>query len=77
MMDNTPAKKCRKSPENRHTRPPFSLFFLRKCLTNCGCYILLQGTEENSYAICRIIVLNINMSIAQLGISSIYVPKQA
>ena len=45
MMDNTPAKKCRKSPKNRHIRPPFS--YLRKCLTNSGRYILSQGTEEN------------------------------
>ena len=36
MMDNTPSKKCRKSSKNRHIRPPFSPFYLRKCLTNSG-----------------------------------------
>ena len=51
MMDNTPAKKYRKSPKNRHIQPPFSPFFLRKCLTNSGRYILSQGTEENSNTI--------------------------
>ena len=56
MMDNTPAKKCRKSPKNRHIRPPFSPFYLRKCLTNSGRYILSQGTEENSNAICSLTV---------------------
>ena len=50
MMDNTPAQKCQKSPKNRHIRPPFSLFYLRKCLTNSGHYILSQDTEENSNA---------------------------
>ena len=54
MMDNTPAKKCRKSHKNRHIRPPFSPFYLRKCLTNSGRYILSQGTEENSNAICSL-----------------------
>ena len=39
MMNNTLAKKCRKSPKNRHIRPPFSPFCLRKCLTNSGRYI--------------------------------------
>ena len=57
MMDNTPAKKCRKPPKNRHIRPPFSPFYLRKCLTNSGRYILSQGTEENSNAICRLFFL--------------------
>ena len=52
-MDNTPAKKCRISPKNRHIRPPFSPFYLRKCLTNSGCYIIV-GTEENSNAICSL-----------------------
>ena len=54
MMDNTPATKCRKSPKNRHIRPPFSPFYLRKCLTNSGRYILSQGTEENSNPICSL-----------------------
>ena len=54
MMDNTPAKKCRKSQKNRHIRPPFSPFYLRKCLINSGRYILSQGTEENSNAICSL-----------------------
>ena len=51
MMDNTSANKCRKPPKNRHIRRPFSPFFLRKCLTNSGRYILSQGAEENSNAI--------------------------
>ena len=54
MMDNTPANKCRKPPKNRHIPPPFSPFFLRKCLINSGHYILSQGTEENSNAICSL-----------------------
>ena len=54
MMDNTPAKNCRKRPTNRHIRPPFSPFYLRKCLTNSGRYILSQVTEENSNAICSL-----------------------
>ena len=54
MIDNTPAKKCRKSPKNRHIGPPFSPFYLRKCLTNSGRYILSQSTEENSNAICSL-----------------------
>ena len=56
MMDRTPAKKCRKSPKNRHIWPPFSPFFLKKCLTNSGRYILVlsQGTEENSNTICSL-----------------------
>ena len=55
MMDNTSANKCRKPPKNRYIRPPFSPFFLRKCLTNSGRYILSQGTEENSNAICSLV----------------------
>ena len=58
MMDNTPAKKCRKSPKNSpqncHIWPPFSPIYLRKCLTNSGRYILSQGTEEKSNAICSL-----------------------
>ena len=54
MMDNTPAKKCQKLPKNRHIRPPFSLFYLRKCLTNSDSYISSQRTEENSNAICSL-----------------------
>ena len=54
MKDNTLAKKCRKSPKNRHIRPPFSPFYLRKCLNNSGRYILSQGTEDNSNAICSL-----------------------
>ena len=54
MNDNTPTKNCRKPLKNRHIRPPFSPFYLRKCLTNSGRYILLQGTEENSNAICSL-----------------------
>ena len=56
MMDNKPAKKCGKSQKNRHIRPPFSPFYLRKYLTNSGCYILWQGTEENSNVICSLSV---------------------
>ena len=54
MMGNTPEKNCRKPPKNRHIRPPFSPFYLGKCLTNSGRYILSQGTEENSNAICSL-----------------------
>ena len=50
MMDNTSAKKCRKSPKNRHIRPPFSPFYLN----NSGRYILSEGTEENSNTICNL-----------------------
>ena len=48
------AKFTQKSPQNRHIRPPFSPFYLRKCLNNSGRYILSQGTEENSNAICSL-----------------------
>ena len=50
-MDITHAKNCKKTPKKRHIQPPYSLFYLRKCLTNSGRYILSQGTEENSDAI--------------------------
>ena len=65
MMDNQPAKKCRKSPKNCHIRPPFSLFYLRKCLNNSGRYILVlsQGTEENSNASCSLITVDIKGSL--------------
>ena len=56
MMDNTPAKKCRKSPKNRHIQLPFSPFYLRKCLNTSGHNILSQGTEENSNNICSLIM---------------------
>ena len=46
MMDNTPAKKCRKSPKNRHIWPPFSPFYLRKCLTNSGRYRLHKPVTD-------------------------------
>ena len=36
------ANKCRKSPKNSHIRLPFSLFFLRKCLTNSGLFIIAE-----------------------------------
>ena len=54
-MDNTHAKKCRKSPKNRHIRPRFSSFYLKKYMNNSGRYILSQGTEENSNAICSLV----------------------
>ena len=54
MIDNTLVKNCRKLPKYRHILPPFSPFYLRKCLTNSGRYILSQGTEENSNAICSL-----------------------
>ena len=60
MMDNTSENKRRKSPKNRHIRPPFSPIYLRKCLTNSGLYILSQGTEENSNAICSLYLQNTN-----------------
>ena len=54
MMDNTPAKKNEeihpKITQNRHIRPPFSPFYLRKCLNNSGRYILSQSTEDDSNA---------------------------
>ena len=46
MMDNTPAKNCRKPPKNRHARPPFSPFYLRKCLTNSGRYRLYKPGSD-------------------------------
>ena len=69
MMDNTPAQKCRKSHKNRHIRPPFSPFYMRKCLTNSGRYILSQGAEENSNAICSLSYLR-----TQVGLVPLHVP---
>ena len=43
-----------KITQERHIRPP--PFYPKKCLTNSGCYILSQGTEENSNAICSLSV---------------------
>ena len=57
MMDNTPAKKCRKPPKiTQKLSHPAAIFsvYLRKCMTNGGRYILSQGTEENSNAICSL-----------------------
>ena len=42
INDNTPAKNCRKPAKNRHIRPPFSPFYLRKCMTNSGRYIIAR-----------------------------------
>ena len=55
MMDITHAKNCQKTPKKRHIQPPYSLFYLRKCLTNSGRYILYQSTKENSNAICSLV----------------------
>ena len=53
-MDNTPAKKMLKITQKSPQIVTFSPFWLRKCLTNSGRYILSQGTKENSYAICSL-----------------------
>ena len=45
---NTYSKKITEKSSHRR---PFSPFYLRKCLTNSGRYILSHGTEENSDAI--------------------------
>ena len=45
-----------KLPKNRHMRPPFSSFYLEKCLNDSFRYILSQGTEENSNAICSLVL---------------------
>ena len=53
-MNNTPANKLPKITQKSHIRPPFSPFFLRTCLTNSGRYMLLQGIEYTSIAICSL-----------------------
>ena len=63
MMDNTPAKKMPKiTQKSSHPAAIFS-FYPRKCLTNSGRYILSQGTEENSNAICSLRYPGISMEI--------------
>ena len=45
-----------KLPKSRHIRPPFSSFYLEKCLNDSFRYMLSQGTEENSNAICSLVL---------------------
>ena len=54
IIDNTPAKNTENHAKIVHIRLPFSPIYLRKCLTNSGRYILSQGTEEKSNAICSL-----------------------
>ena len=45
-MDKSPANRCRKSAKQPHIRPPFSPFFLRKCLTNSGRYNVIMLSQQ-------------------------------